>query len=112
MYVNVKDLSYAVQDEVTALMMKVQEVVEENRLLHEEIKRGAVQEILAQGIDLPGVSQRSSIFIKHLGDHANVVLQNTMFTLSRGLCACLIVQFSCHPAPTTQCLRRLDTLSL
>lgn len=37
------------------MKQKVREVIEENRALHEEIKRGTVQEILQEGLDVPGV---------------------------------------------------------
>lgn len=43
------------QDELHALKLKVIELVEENRLLHEEIKRSTVQEIIAEGIEVSGV---------------------------------------------------------
>ena len=38
--------------------MKVKEVIEENRLLHEELKRSAIQEILNQGLEVEGVSHK------------------------------------------------------
>ena len=44
------------KEELQVLRLKVKEVVEENRLLHEELKHSVVQEILSQGIDVPGVS--------------------------------------------------------
>ena len=44
------------QDETQTLKLKVLELVEENRLLHEEIKRNAVGDILHHGIEVPGVT--------------------------------------------------------
>ena len=44
------------QDETQTLKLKVLELVEENRLLHEEIKRNAVSDILHHGIEVPGVT--------------------------------------------------------
>ena len=44
------------QDELQALKTKVKEVVEENYMLHEQLKRNMVQEILDEGVDIPGVS--------------------------------------------------------
>ena len=38
-----------------ALKMKLRELAEENRMLHEELKRTVVQEMLNEGLDVPGV---------------------------------------------------------
>ena len=38
------------------LKLKVSELAEENRLLHEELKHSVIQEILNEGMDVPGVS--------------------------------------------------------
>ena len=46
---------YELQDETQTLKLKLMELVEENRLLHEEIKRSAVSDILSHGIEVPGV---------------------------------------------------------
>ncbi len=43
------------QDELHALKMKVIELVEENRLLHEEVKRSTVQDIINEGIEVSRV---------------------------------------------------------
>ena len=40
------------QDELQVLKGKVKEIIEENKLLHEEIKRSAVHEILKEGLDV------------------------------------------------------------
>lgn len=47
------------QDELQALKTRVKEVVEENKLLHDEIKRSTVHEILEQGLEVEGVSPAS-----------------------------------------------------
>ena len=44
------------QDETQTLKLKVLELLEENRLLHEEVKRSAIGDILECGIEVPGVS--------------------------------------------------------
>ena len=43
------------QDEMQKLRLNFLEVAEENRLLHEELKRGAISEILGEGLEVPGV---------------------------------------------------------
>ncbi|KAI0237435.1 hypothetical protein LSAT2_012032 [Lamellibrachia satsuma] len=48
------------KDELHALKLKVIELVEENRLLHEEIKRSTVQEIIAEGIEVSGITEPGS----------------------------------------------------
>ena len=52
------------QDELRVLKLKVVEVTEENRLLHEEIKRSTVQEIINEGIEVSGVGAAIYIFKK------------------------------------------------
>ena len=49
------------QDELQALKAKVKEIIEENKLLHEEIKGGAVHEMLKQELGVEGVSINSKI---------------------------------------------------
>ena len=52
------------QDELRILKLKVVELTEENRLLHEEIKRSTVQEIINEGIEVSGVGAAIYIFRK------------------------------------------------
>ena len=46
---------FLLQEELHSLKLKVHEIVEENRILHEELKTSVIQEILQEGIDVPGV---------------------------------------------------------
>lgn len=45
------------------LKIKVQEVIEENRLLHEELKRTAISEIVGGGLEIPGVRLHVYIYV-------------------------------------------------
>ena len=43
------------QDEMRALRQQVQDIVEENRALHEELRRSVVHEIAGTGLGIAGV---------------------------------------------------------
>ena len=51
------------QDELQVLKGKVKEIIEENKLLHEEIKRSAVHEILKEGLEVVEVREICIIWL-------------------------------------------------